>query len=33
MPEPQRTGIPAVGFNPDDGQKALSENYMISDGL
>jgi hypothetical protein len=31
--EPQRAGIPALGFNPDDGQKALSEDRMISDGL
>jgi hypothetical protein len=29
--EPQRAGIPALGFNPDDGQKALSENWMISE--
>jgi len=29
--ELQRAGIPALGFNPDDGQKALSENRMISE--
>src|ERR1700716_3562613 len=31
MPEPERTGVPALGINPDHGPKALSGNHMISD--
>jgi hypothetical protein len=31
MPEPQRVNYPALGLHPGDGQKARSENGMISD--
>jgi hypothetical protein len=33
VPEPKRPGIPTLGVRPPDGQKALSEQQMISDGL
>jgi hypothetical protein len=33
MPQPQRSCVPALGFRPPDGQKALSNPNMIPDGL
>jgi hypothetical protein len=33
VPEPKRSGIPTLGVGSTDGQKALSEQQMISDGL
>jgi hypothetical protein len=33
MLEPERPRLPALGFNPDDDQKALSKRQMIPDGL
>jgi hypothetical protein len=33
MPQPQRTGLPPLGFNSPDDAKALSEKHLILDGL
>jgi hypothetical protein len=33
VPAPKRFGVPTLGVGPADGQKALPEPQMISDGL